>query len=230
VALARGAFEYQGQKCSAASRAYLPESLWPAIKKRLLADLKSMKMGSPEDFTNFINAVIDEKAFDKISAYIDGARKSKAAKIIAGGKADKSVGFFIEPTVIEVTDPKYVTMCEEIFGPVLTVYIYPDAEYKKILGVLDTTSPYALTGAVFARDRDAVAMTADRLRHAAGNFYINDKPTGAVVGQQPFGGARASGTNDKAGSVLNLYRWVSPRSIKENFNPPTDYRYPFMAE
>lgn len=230
VALARGAFEYQGQKCSAASRAYLPESLWPAIKKRLLADLKSMKMGSPEDFTNFINAVIDEKAFDKISAYIENARKAKDAKIIAGGKADKSVGFFIEPTVIEVTDPKYVTMCEEIFGPVLTVYVYPDAEYKKILGVLDSTSPYALTGAVFARDREAVAMTADRLRHAAGNFYINDKPTGAVVGQQPFGGARASGTNDKAGSVLNLYRWVSPRSIKENFNPPTDYRYPFMAE
>lgn len=228
VALARGAFEYQGQKCSAASRAYLPSSLWPEIKKRLLADLKSMKMGSPEDFTNFINAVIDEKAFDKISGYIREAKKSKDAKIIAGGGFDKSNGFFIEPTVIQVTDPKYVTMCEEIFGPVLTVYVYDDPDYKKILGVLDTTSPYALTGAVFARDRAAIQLTTEKLRNAAGNFYINDKPTGAVVAQQPFGGARASGTNDKAGSVLNLYRWVSPRAIKENFNPPTDYRYPFM--
>jgi len=228
VALARGAFEYQGQKCSAASRAYLPASLWPTIKKRLVADLKSMKMGSPEDFTNFINAVIDEKAFDKITGYIRDAKKAKEAKIIAGGGFDKSEGFFIEPTVIQVTDPRYVTMCEEIFGPVLTVYVYDDADYKKILGILDSTSPYALTGAVFARDRAAIQLTADKLRNAAGNFYINDKPTGAVVAQQPFGGARASGTNDKAGSVLNLYRWVSPRAIKENFNPPTDYRYPFM--
>ncbi len=229
VALARGAFEYQGQKCSAASRAYLPASLWPTIKKRLLADLESMKMGSPENFANFINAVIDEKSFDKLSGYITRARKDKGARIIAGGTCDKTKGYFIEPTVIQVTDPKYVTMCEELFGPVLTLYVYPDADYKKVLTLLDTTSAYALTGAVFARDRAAIALTTDKLKHAAGNFYINDKPTGAVVGQQPFGGARASGTNDKAGSVLNLYRWVSPRTIKENFNPPTDYRYPFMT-
>ena len=229
VALARGAFEYQGQKCSAASRAYLPASLWPTIKKRLVADLGSMKMGSPEIFENFINAVIDEKAFDKITSYITKAKKDKGAKIIAGGNFDKSKGYFIEPTVIQVTDPNYVTMCEELFGPVLTIYVYQDEDYKKVLGILDSTSPYALTGAVFARDRAIISMTSDRLKHAAGNFYINDKPTGAVVGQQPFGGARASGTNDKAGSVLNLYRWVSPRTIKENFNPPLDYRYPFMG-
>mgnify|MGYP000969686141 FL=1 len=229
VALARGAFEYQGQKCSAASRAYLPSSLWPAIKKQLIADLATMKMGSPEDFGNFINAVIDEKAFDKITSYITRAKKDKGAKVIAGGEFDKSKGYFIQPTIIQVTDPQYVTMCEELFGPVLTVYVYQDEDYKKVLGILDSTSPYALTGAVFARDRAAISMTAERLKHAAGNFYINDKPTGAVVGQQPFGGARASGTNDKAGSVLNLYRWVSPRAIKENFNPPLDYRYPFMG-
>lgn len=228
VALARGAFEYQGQKCSAASRAYLPSSLWPAIKKKLIADLNSMKMGSPEIFGNFINAVIDEKSFDKISGYIAQAKKDKGVKIIAGGGYDKSKGYFIEPTVLLVTDPKYTTMCEEIFGPVLTVYIYEDNDYKKILGILDDTSPYALTGAVFATDRAAIGMATEKLRHAAGNFYINDKPTGAVVGQQPFGGARQSGTNDKAGSILNLYRWVSARTIKENFNPPTDYRYPFM--
>lgn len=228
VALARGAFEYQGQKCSAASRAYLPESLWPDIKKKLVADLSTMKMGSPENFENFINAVIDEKAFDKITSYITKAKKDKGVKIVAGGNFDKTKGFFIEPTVIQATDPKYVTMCEELFGPVLTVHIYKDEDYKKILTVLDSTSPYALTGAVFAKDRAAIEYTTDKLSHAAGNFYINDKPTGAVVGQQPFGGARASGTNDKAGSVLNLYRWVSPRTIKENFNPPTDYRYPFM--
>jgi 1-pyrroline-5-carboxylate dehydrogenase len=228
VALARGAFEYQGQKCSAASRAYIPASLWPVIKKRLTADLASMKMGSPENFENFINAVIDEKAFDKITSYIAAARKDKSVKIVAGGNFDKSKGYFIEPTVIQVNDPQYVTMCEELFGPVLTLYVYPDEDYKKVLTVLDTTSPYALTGAVFAQDRAAIALTTDRLKNAAGNFYINDKPTGAVVGQQPFGGARASGTNDKAGSVLNLYRWVSPRTIKENFNPPKDYRYPFM--
>ena len=229
VALVRGAFEYQGQKCSAASRAYIPESLWPAIKKRMVADLGTMKMGSPEDFGNFINAVIDEKAFDKITSYIAKAKKDKGVKIISGGQFDKTKGYFIEPTVIQVNDPKYVTMCEELFGPVLTVYVYKDEEYKKMLALVDTTSPYALTGAVFANDRAAIQMTADKLRHAAGNFYINDKPTGAVVAQQPFGGARASGTNDKAGSVLNLYRWVSPRSIKENFNPPRDYRYPFMG-
>jgi 1-pyrroline-5-carboxylate dehydrogenase len=229
VALARGAFEYQGQKCSAASRAYIPESLWPAVKKRLAADIATMKMGTPENFENFINAVIDEKAFDKITSYITKAKKDKGAKIVAGGNFDKTKGFFIEPTVIQVNDPKYVTMCEELFGPVLTVYVYKDENYKQMLAVLDSTSPYALTGAVFARDRAAIELTTTRLSHSAGNFYINDKPTGAVVGQQPFGGARASGTNDKAGSVLNLYRWVSPRTIKENFNPPLDYRYPFMG-
>jgi 1-pyrroline-5-carboxylate dehydrogenase len=228
VGLVRGAFEYQGQKCSAASRAYVPESLWPAIKKKMIADIGSMKMGSPEHFENFINAVIDEKSFDKLKQYIDNAKKDKNVKIIAGGTCDKSKGFFIEPTVILTRDPMYVTMCEELFGPVLTIYVYPDGDYKKVLGILDETSPYALTGAVFAKDRAAIELTMDRLRHAAGNFYINDKPTGAVVGQQPFGGGRASGTNDKAGSVLNLIRWVSPRAIKENFNPPTDYTYPFM--
>jgi 1-pyrroline-5-carboxylate dehydrogenase len=228
VGLVRGAFEYQGQKCSAASRAYIPESLWPTIKKKMLADMASMKMGSPENFENFINAVIDEKSFDKLKAYIDNAKKDKGVKIIAGGNCDKTKGFFIEPTVIVTKDPNYVTMCEELFGPVLTIYVYEDADYKKVLTILDETSPYALTGAVFAQDRTAIDMTTQRLRHAAGNFYINDKPTGAVVGQQPFGGARASGTNDKAGSVLNLIRWVSPRAIKENFNPPVDYRYPFM--
>jgi 1-pyrroline-5-carboxylate dehydrogenase len=228
VGLVRGAFEYQGQKCSAASRAYLPESLWPAIKKKMLADLGTMKMGSPENFENFINAVIDEKSFDKLKQYIDNAKKDKNVKVIAGGTCDKSKGFFIEPTIIHTKDPMYVTMCEELFGPVLTIYVYPDADYKKVLSGLDDTSPYALTGAVFAQDRTAIELTMDRLRHAAGNFYINDKPTGAVVGQQPFGGGRASGTNDKAGSVLNLIRWVSPRAIKENFNPPTDYTYPFM--
>lgn len=229
VALARGAFEFQGQKCSAASRAYLPASLWPAIKKKLLADLSSMKMGSPENFENFINAVIDEKAFDKITSYIAQAKKAKGAKIIAGGGYDKSKGYFIDPTVIQVSDPNYVTMCEELFGPVLTVYVYEDDDWKKTLSLLDSTSPYALTGAVFATDRAAIVLATERLRHSAGNFYINDKPTGAVVGQQPFGGARQSGTNDKAGSILNLYRWISARTIKENFNPPTDYRYPFMG-
>ena len=202
VALVRGAFEYQGQKCSAASRAYLPASLWSSIKKRMVDDLKSMKMGSPENFENFINAVIDEKAFDKITSYITKAKKDKGAKIIAGGHFDKSKGFFIEPTVIQVSDPAYVTMCEEIFGPVLTIFVYEDDDYKKVLTTLDQTSPYALTGAVFAKDRAAIAYTTARLKNAAGNFYINDKPTGAVVGQQPFGGARASGTNDKASAGL----------------------------
>ncbi|MFM8486152.1 MAG: L-glutamate gamma-semialdehyde dehydrogenase [Bacteroidota bacterium] len=230
VALGRGAFEFQGQKCSAASRAYMPASLWPQVKEHLLADLKTMQMGTTEDFRNFINAVIDEKAFDKISAYIQEAKKSDKVKVIAGGNFDKSVGYFIEPTVLEVSDPNYVTMCEERFGPVLTVYVYEDDQFEQILDTTNTTSPYALTGAVFARDRSAVELANNRLRHAAGNYYINDKPTGAVVGQQPFGGGRASGTNDKAGSMINLYRWLSPRTMKETLAPPTDYRYPFLAE
>ncbi|MEZ5059175.1 MAG: L-glutamate gamma-semialdehyde dehydrogenase [Saprospiraceae bacterium] len=230
TALTRGAFEFQGQKCSAASRAYIPESLWPDVKKYLLEDLASIKMGSPEDFSNFINAVIDKKAFDKISNYIHQAKEDESVEIIAGGKTDMSKGYFIEPTVIVTPDPKYRTMCEEIFGPVLTIYVYKDDEYSETLDLLNETSPYALTGAVFSIDRAGVQLANDKLRHAAGNFYINDKPTGAVVGQQPFGGARASGTNDKAGSILNLFRWVSARTIKENFNPPSDYRYPFLGE
>ena len=229
VALGRGAFEFQGQKCSAASRAYVPESLWPDVKRHLLDDLAAMKMGPVEDFGNFINAVIDERAFDKISAYIERAKADSGAEIIAGGNCDKSVGYFIEPTVIVAADARYRTMQEEIFGPVLTVYVYPDDQYAQTLEVLDDTSPYALTGAIFSNDRAATLVAVDKLRHAAGNFYINDKPTGAVVGQQPFGGARGSGTNDKAGSIINLFRWISPRTIKENFNPPRDFRYPFLA-
>ena len=230
VALSRGAFEFQGQKCSAASRAYIPESLWPDVRRELLSDLSEMKMGSPENFTNFINAVIDEKSFDKLKSYIDQVGQSGDAEIIAGGKCDKSVGYFIEPTVILTRNPKYVTMCEELFGPVLSVYVYADSDYDAVLKLVDTTSEYALTGAVFAQDRNVIIRSSHALRNSAGNFYINDKPTGAVVAQQPFGGARASGTNDKAGSVLNLYRWVSPRTIKENFATPLDFRYPFMAE
>ena len=230
TALTRGAFEYQGQKCSAASRAYLPKSLWSAVKKYMTADAKSMKMGNPEDFTNFINAVISEQSFDKIIKYIGKVKEDKSAKIIFGGKSTKTKGYFIAPTLIETTDPKYTTMCEELFGPVLTVYVYADADYEETLKLVDTTSPYALTGAVFSNDRAATLLAMKVLKHSAGNFYINDKPTGAVVGQQPFGGARASGTNDKAGSILNLYRWVSPRTIKENFNPPSDYRYPFLKK
>ncbi|RXK86151.1 L-glutamate gamma-semialdehyde dehydrogenase [Filimonas effusa] len=229
TALARGAFEFQGQKCSAASRAYIPSNLANAIKTKLAAVLKTMKMGTVEDFGNFINAVIDEKSFDKIAAYIDAAKKDRKATIIAGGNYDKSEGYFIEPTVIEAKDPRYVTMCEEIFGPVLTLYVYDADNYEKALELVDTTSPYALTGAVLAQDRDAITLATQKLRNAAGNFYINDKPTGAVVGQQPFGGARASGTNDKAGSMINLYRWLSARTVKETFNPPTDYKYPFLA-
>jgi 1-pyrroline-5-carboxylate dehydrogenase len=228
TALLRGAFEFQGQKCSAASRAYIPSNLADEVKKKLIAGVKKMKMGSVEEFSNFINAVIDEKSFDKISAYIVNAKKDKKAEIWVGGKCDKKQGFFIQPTVIEAKDPQYVTMCEEIFGPVLTVYIYPEKDFEKTLKLVDTTSPYALTGAVISRDRQAIELATKKLRNAAGNFYINDKPTGAVVGQQPFGGARASGTNDKAGSILNLYRWLSPRTIKETFNPPTDFAYPFM--
>ena len=229
TALSRGAFEYQGQKCSAASRAYIPKSLWPDVKNFLVADLKSFKMGGVEDFRNFINAVIDEAAFDKITAYIQNAKKD-GVEVIAGGNSDKSKGYFIEPTVLLTTDPNYITMREEIFGPVLTVFVYDDEKYEETLELLDKTSPYALTGAIFANDRYALELATKKLENAAGNFYINDKPTGAVVGQQPFGGARASGTNDKSGSYLNLLRWVSTRSIKENFDPPTDYRYPFLEE
>src|SRR5688500_2397743 len=230
TALLRGAFEFQGQKCSAASRAYIPSNIATDVKKKLAEGIRSFKMGAVEDFTNFINAVIDEKSFDKIQSYIDNAKKDKNAEIWAGGHCDKSAGYFIEPTVIEAKHPKYVTMCEEIFGPVLTVYVYDAAKFEETLAILDTTSPYALTGSIIAQDRQAVELATARLRNAAGNFYINDKPTGAVVGQQPFGGARASGTNDKAGSILNLYHWLSAMTIKETFNPPTDYRYPFMGE
>jgi 1-pyrroline-5-carboxylate dehydrogenase len=230
TALLRGAFEFQGQKCSAASRAYIPNNIADEVKKKLIAGVKSMKMGTTEDFTNFINAVIDEKSFDKIKSYIDAAKKDPKAEIIVGGKCDKKEGYFIQPTVIEAKNPKYVTMCEEIFGPVLTIYVYPANSFERALELVDTTSPYALTGAVIATDRNAVELATNKLRNAAGNFYINDKPTGAVVGQQPFGGARASGTNDKAGSALNLYRWLSARTIKETFNPPTDYKYPFLQE
>jgi 1-pyrroline-5-carboxylate dehydrogenase len=230
TALARGAFEFQGQKCSAASRAYLPSNLAPAIKTKLVAAVQSMKMGSVEDFSNFVNAVIDEKSFNNIAKYIDRAKKDKKAKILVGGNYSKKDGFFVEPTVIEVSDPKYVTMCEEIFGPVLTIYTYKAEAFEKTLDLVNTTSKYALTGAIISQDRAAVELATNKLRHAAGNFYINDKPTGAVVGQQPFGGARASGTNDKAGSLINLYRWLSARTIKETFNPPVDYKYPFLNE
>lgn len=229
TALIRGAFEYQGQKCSAASRAYIPSSIWEEVKNYMLADLKEIKMGSVEDFTCFINAVIDEKSFDKITGYIEQAKKD-SVNIIAGGNYDKTKGFFIEPTILQVQDPMYVTMQEEIFGPVLSVYVYQPENFEDVLTLVDKTSPYALTGAIFAQDRYAIDLASKRLRHSAGNFYINDKPTGAVVGQQPFGGARASGTNDKAGSMLNLLRWTSARAIKETFVPPTDYKYPFMAE
>ena len=228
TALARGAFEFQGQKCSAASRAYIPSNLAEEIKTKLVAQVQSMKVGSVEDFGNFVNAVIDEKSFDKIKGYIDAARKDRKATILVGGKCDKTEGYFIEPTVIEAKDPKYVTMCEEIFGPVLTIYVYDANRYEETLELLDKTSPYALTGAVIAQDRAAVDRAIVKLRNSAGNFYINDKPTGAVVGQQPFGGARASGTNDKAGSMINLYRWLSARTIKETFNPAVNYGYPFM--
>jgi 1-pyrroline-5-carboxylate dehydrogenase len=230
TALARGAFEYQGQKCSAASRAYLPSNLAPQILPKLVAAVKSMKMGTVEDFGNFINAVIDAKAFKSITAYIDIAKKDKKSNILVGGNYDKTNGYFIEPTVIETKDPKSLTMCEEIFGPVLTVYVYDADKFEETINMLDNTSPYALTGSIIAQDRDAIELATNKLRNAAGNFYINDKPTGAVVGQQPFGGARASGTNDKAGSMLNLYRWLSARTIKETFNPPTDYKYPFLSE
>ena len=230
VALVRGAFEFQGQKCSAASRAYIPTNLWEQTWGYMQQMLGELKMGSPEDFSNFINAVIDEKAFNKITKYIQDAKNDSSVEILAGGHADKSKGYFVEPTVIRATDPRYVTMCEEIFGPVLTLHVYDETKFEETLELVDSTSPYALTGAIFAQDRYAVELATRKLVNAAGNFYINDKPTGAVVGQQPFGGARASGTNDKAGSAFNLLRWVSVRTIKETFNPPVDYRYPFMAE
>lgn len=228
VAISRGAFEYQGQKCSAASRAYIPSNLWEEVQKYVLEDLKSMKMGPVEDFTNFINAVIDEKSFDKLSKYIDTVKTSSEAKIIAGGNYDKSKGYFIEPTLVVTTNPKYITMCEELFGPVLTLFVYDENKFEETLELVDSTSIYALTGAILAQDRYAIELATKKLSNAAGNFYINDKCTGAVVGQQPFGGARGSGTNDKAGAKINLLRWVSPRTIKETFTPPTDYTYPFL--
>jgi 1-pyrroline-5-carboxylate dehydrogenase len=228
--MVRGAFEYQGQKCSAASRAYVPDALWPAVRDRMLAMLAEVKVGDPADFRNFMGAVIDRKAFDKIKGYIDAAKRAPGVKVLFGGGADDTDGYFIEPTVVEAQDPAYRTMCEEIFGPVLSVHVYPASRWAETLRLVDQTSPYALTGAIFAQDRRAVEEAKDALRYAAGNFYVNDKPTGAVVGQQPFGGARASGTNDKAGSLLNLIRWVSPRAVKENFVPPRSFSYPFMAE
>jgi 1-pyrroline-5-carboxylate dehydrogenase len=230
TALLRGAFEFQGQKCSAASRAYIPSNIADEIRKKLVEGVNSFSMGSVEDFSNFINAVIDEKSFDKIEKYIKDVASHKNVKILVGGKCDKSKGYFIQPTVIETKDPKYITMCEEIFGPVLSIYVYDAGKFDETLGIVDSTSPYALTGSIISKDRKAIEKATEKLRHAAGNFYINDKPTGAVVGQQPFGGARASGTNDKAGSILNLYRWLSARTIKETFDPPIDYRYKFLDE
>lgn len=229
TAIVRGAFEFQGQKCSAASRAYIAKSIWKDVKKQVIDDVKSFKIGSPEDMSNFITAVIHEGSFDKLASYIDAAKKDKDAEIIVGGNYDKSKGYFIEPTVIVTTNPKYTTMCTELFGPVITIYVYEDKDYSKTLKLVDETSEYALTGAILATDRYAIEEATKALQNSAGNFYINDKPTGAVVGQQPFGGARASGTNDKAGSAQNLLRWVSPRMIKETFVTPTDYRYPFLG-
>ena len=230
TAIVRGAFEYQGQKCSAASRAYVPDSLWPAVRERVVTMLERIRVGDPADFRNFMGAVIDRKAYDKIRGYIDEAKRAPGVQVLFGGGCTDDDGYFIQPTVLVVEDPLYRTMCEEIFGPVLTLHVYPEKKWSQTLELVNTTSPYALTGAVFARDRQAVNEAQTVLRYAAGNFYINDKPTGAVVGQQPFGGARASGTNDKAGSLFNLIRWVSPRVVKENFAPPTDFTYPFMAE
>jgi 1-pyrroline-5-carboxylate dehydrogenase len=228
VGMVRGAYEYQGQKCSAASRAYIPDTLWPAVRDRVVAMIKDIRMGDVADFRNFMGAVIDRRAFTRLKDHLEAAKRDQGVKVLAGGEADDSVGFFVQPTLLEVEDPGYRLMCEEIFGPVLTAHVYPAARWQETLTLVDRTSPYALTGAVFARDRRAITEADKALRHSAGNYYINDKPTGAVVGQQPFGGGRASGTNDKAGSVLNLLRWVSPRSIKETLNPPKDYRYPYM--
>jgi 1-pyrroline-5-carboxylate dehydrogenase len=229
TALSRGSFEFQGQKCSAASRAYVPDNIWPEVKDELVTQVGSFKMGSPEDTSNFVNAVIDERAFDKIASYIDYCREHEDAEIISGGNYNKSKGYFIEPTVVLAKDPKFRTMCEEIFGPVLTIYVYPENEFESTMQMLDDTSEYALTGAIISQDRYAINLATKTLENAAGNFYINDKPTGAVVGQQPFGGARGSGTNDKAGAAMNLLRWVQARTIKETFVPPTDYRYPFLG-
>jgi 1-pyrroline-5-carboxylate dehydrogenase len=228
VGMVRGAYEYQGQKCSAASRAYIPDSLWPAVRDRVVAMIGDIQMGDVADFRNFMGAVIDRRAFTRLKQHLDAARQDPGVTVLAGGGADDAVGFFVQPTLLQVEDPGYRLMCEEIFGPVLAVYVYPAKRWQETLGLVDRTSPYALTGAVFARDRRAIVEADHALRYSAGNYYINDKPTGAVVGQQPFGGGRASGTNDKAGSILNLLRWVSPRSIKENLSPPREYRYPFM--
>jgi 1-pyrroline-5-carboxylate dehydrogenase len=228
VAIARGGFEYQGQKCSAASRVYVPQSLWNEVRDQAVAMMKDMRMGDPRDFRNFVGAVIDKKAFESISGYVEDAKRN--AKVLQGGTVKADKGYFIEPTLIQTEDPGYKCLCEEIFGPVVTAYVYPDAKWEETLSIVDQTSPYALTGAIFSRDRLGVRQAMSALRNAAGNFYINDKPTGAVVGQQPFGGARGSGTNDKAGSKLNLVRWVSARTVKETFSPPRDYKYPFMAE
>ncbi len=228
TALSRGAFEYQGQKCSAASRAYISSTIWDDVQEYLIEDIKSFSVGTVEDYGNFVNAVIDEKAFDKIASYIDYVKGSDDAEILIGGTYDKSDGYFIQPTVIKVTDPKYKTMCEEIFGPVLTIYVFDDKDFEEVLDIVDSTSEYALTGSIFAVSRDLIQLASAKLKNAAGNFYINDKPTGSVVAQQPFGGARGSGTNDKAGSKFNLLRWVSPQTIKETFDAPTDYRYPFL--
>lgn len=230
TALTRGAFEYQGQKCSAASRAYIPQSMWEEVKAGIQADLASFKIGGTEDFGNFFNAVIDEKSFDKLAGFIERAKVDEGVEVVAGGTYDKSKGWFIHPTVLKVDDPNYVTMCEELFGPVLTVYVYADADFEEVLDIVDKTSIYALTGAILAQDRYVINHAINKLRNSAGNFYVNDKPTGAVVGQQPFGGARGSGTNDKAGSKINLLRWMSPRTIKETFVSPVDYRYPFLNE
>ena len=230
TAMIRGAFEYQGQKCSAMSRAYIPSTIWPSLKEKYVDQVKSITMGDPEDFSHFMNAVIDQSAFDSIKNYIDYAKKSSSAEVITGGNYDDADGYFIEPTTIVTSDPNFKTMCEEIFGPVLTIYIYEPNEWSKVLKLIDSTSEYALTGCVISEDKSAIIEAKDALNHSAGNFYINDKPTGAVVGQQPFGGSRASGTNDKAGSMFNLIRWVSMRTIKESSSSPTDYRYPFMDE
>lgn len=230
TAIIRGAFEYQGQKCSAASRAYIPKSLWSEIKEKLLSDIKDIKVGDVSDFSNFMNAVIDESSYDKIMGYIDAAKYSDDAVIMAGGNGDKSTGYFIEPTIIVASDPDFITMKEEIFGPVMTIYVYEDSAFEETLKICDRTSPYALTGAIFATDRYAIVKASESLRYSAGNFYINDKPTGAVVGLQPFGGSRASGTNDKAGGFFNLMRWISPRTVKETFIPADDYKYPFMTK